>query len=98
MLFVIQQIAMSVNVLMRIDCVQAAYFNNYLIDPKRPHLPEHPSNRQGGAMPRSADNFAMIPGGFLGGPPHAMMGYNAPRPPFYGGGTYCLEHMNLNVK
>ncbi|CAF0989122.1 unnamed protein product [Adineta ricciae] len=25
----------------------AAYFNNYLYDPKRPQLPEHPSNRAG---------------------------------------------------
>jgi hypothetical protein len=23
------------------------YFNNYLYDPKRPQLPEHPSNRPG---------------------------------------------------
>ena len=28
-----------------------AYFNNYLLDPKRPHLPEHPSSRQGAPPP-----------------------------------------------
>lgn len=28
---------------------QAIYFNNYLYDPKRPQLPEHPSNRPGAA-------------------------------------------------
>ena len=30
-----------------LSCLQAAYFNNYLYDPKRPQLPEHPSNRAG---------------------------------------------------
>lgn len=28
---------------------QGIYFNNYLYDPKRPQLPEHPSNRPGAA-------------------------------------------------
>lgn len=27
------------------------YFNNYLRDPKRPQLPEHPGNRAAGARP-----------------------------------------------
>ncbi|KAK2165819.1 hypothetical protein LSH36_45g11011 [Paralvinella palmiformis] len=30
---------------------EVAYFNNYLLDPKRPHLPEHPSSRQGAPPP-----------------------------------------------
>jgi hypothetical protein len=25
--------------------LQVTYFNNYLLDPKRPQLPEHPSNK-----------------------------------------------------
>ena len=25
---------------------QVEYFNNYLLDPKRPSLPEHPANKQ----------------------------------------------------
>lgn len=61
-----------------------AYFNNYLSDPKRPQLPEHPSNKLGGGVPRGGGGF-MPPANFMAGPPHAMMGYNAPRPPFYPG-------------
>lgn len=64
--------------------VQVAYFNNYLSDPKRPQLPEHPSNKLGGGVPRGGGGF-MPPANFMAGPPHAMMGYNAPRPPFYPG-------------
>lgn len=46
------------------------YFNNYLRDPKRPQLPEHPGNRAAGARPSPAadaqrpDAFGAPPGAF----------------------------------
>ncbi|XP_077487613.1 arsenic resistance protein 2 isoform X1 [Amblyomma americanum] len=50
---------------------EVEYFNNYLLDPKRPQLPEHPANRGGPGVGR---------GGGGGGPEgHGMMG------PFHGG-------------
>ncbi|KAL5013560.1 hypothetical protein ScPMuIL_007830 [Solemya velum] len=61
---------------------EVSFFNNYLVDPKRPSLPEHPGNKQQGG-----------PGGPGPGPqagfhgPMQPMGYNQPRPPMmYGGG------------
>jgi len=45
------------------------YFNNYLRDPKRPQLPEHPGNRAAGVRPspmnesQRGDHFGP-PGGF----------------------------------
>ena len=56
------------------------------MDPKRPQLPDHPSNRAQGGSSRGTDNFSIPPGSFHGGPPpHGMMGYNHPRPPFFQG-------------
>uniref|UniRef100_A0A1E1XKC0 Serrate RNA effector molecule homolog n=1 Tax=Amblyomma sculptum TaxID=1581419 RepID=A0A1E1XKC0_AMBSC len=50
---------------------EVEYFNNYLLDPKRPQLPEHPANRGGPGGGR---------GGIGGGPEgHGMIG------PFHGG-------------
>ncbi len=46
------------------------YFNNYLKDPKRPQLPEHPGNRTAGARPSPmnepprGEQFAAPGGGF----------------------------------
>lgn len=61
---------------------QVSFFNNYLLDPKRPTLPEHPGNKpQGGGR----DQF-MGPGNFQGPPQQNMMGYNQPRPPVMGYG------------
>ncbi|XP_067139993.1 serrate RNA effector molecule homolog isoform X2 [Centruroides vittatus] len=58
---------------------EVEYFNNYLLDPKRPQLPEHPSNR------------SMGPGSNIGRDIHPMMGpYHGgaggypPMPPPYG--------------
>ena len=56
---------------------QVAYFNNYLMDPKRPQLPEHPGNRPYGGPPRDFQG----PGeGFNRGPPGGMMGGYQSRP------------------
>jgi len=33
---------------------EVEYFNNYVFDPKRPQLPEHPSNKSGGATSQAA--------------------------------------------
>ncbi|EEC15560.1 arsenite-resistance protein, putative [Ixodes scapularis] len=52
---------------------EVEYFNNYLVDPKRPQLPEHPANRGG------------PPGGGRGGPDGHVMGGGAP---FHGGGFH----------
>lgn len=72
-----------------------AYFNNYLMDPKRPQLPDHPSNRAQGGSSRGTDNFSIPPGSFHGGPPpHGMMGYNHPRPPFFQGRRGAMGHAN----
>ncbi|KAJ8321720.1 hypothetical protein KUTeg_000191 [Tegillarca granosa] len=68
--------------------LEVAFFNNYLLDPKRPQLPEHPGNKQGsqgasGGQPQYANQ-----GGYQGHP-QSMMGYNQPRPPMmYGGQQY----------
>nr|CAG4646176.1 EOG090X04A7 [Macrothrix elegans] len=56
------------------------YFNNYLRDPKRPQLPEHPGNRAAGVRP-SPVNDPQRPDPF--GPPGAGFGYGAFP---YGGG------------
>ncbi|KAK3926902.1 Serrate RNA effector molecule-like protein [Frankliniella fusca] len=57
---------------------EVEYFNNYLKDPKRPQLPEHPSNRpdRKGAGEGPRDNFAHPPAHY---PPQFPMNYNAPR-------------------
>lgn len=37
------------------------YFNNYLLDPKRPQLPEHPSSRFGAALGGSHPSGLPLP-------------------------------------
>ena len=70
---------------------QVAFFNNYLLDPKRPQLAEHPGNKQTAASPATAHppgHQYPSPGANYGGHPQGMMGYNQPRPPMmrgYGG-------------
>ncbi|XP_042908669.1 serrate RNA effector molecule homolog [Parasteatoda tepidariorum] len=56
---------------------EVEYFNNYLMDPKRAQLPEHPSNKSAGSGPRN-DNLHNMGGGppFHGGP------FPPPMPPF----------------
>ena len=36
---------------------QAEYFNNYLRDPKRPQLPEHPGGHRGGGPPAGGGGY-----------------------------------------
>merc|ERR1712136_641420 len=55
------------------------YFNNYLRDPKRPQLPEHPGNRAAGARPSPSSE---PPRGDPFGVPSAGFGYGFG----YGGG------------
>ena len=50
------------------------YFNNYLRDPKRPQLPEHPGNRAAGARPSPVNE---PPRGDMFGGPGAGFGYLA---------------------
>jgi len=74
----------------------AEYLNNYIFDPKRPQLPEHPSNRQQTNAPNRPDAAnmglgAMGPGylppgpGPYPGPPPYMQGGYGPRGPPMGG-------------
>lgn len=71
---------------------QVSFFNNYLIDPKRPALPEHPGNKTSGG-PAAGPAGQQFPnpaggggGGGYGGPPH--MGYNSGRG---GGGPHMMR-------
>ncbi|XP_053395547.1 serrate RNA effector molecule homolog isoform X2 [Mercenaria mercenaria] len=65
---------------------EVAFFNNYLVDPKRPSLPEHPGNKTaGGPPPGPQGQQYPNPGGY-GGPPH--MGYNSHRG---GGGPHMMR-------
>jgi hypothetical protein len=67
----------------------AVYLNNYIFDPKRPQLPEHPSNRPQTNPPNRGDGSnagasgGMAPG--YGGMPHAPGMYPGP-PPYMAGG------------
>ncbi|KAK3577793.1 hypothetical protein CHS0354_000209 [Potamilus streckersoni] len=63
---------------------EVAFFNNYLLDRKRPQLPEHPGNKQNQNGP-GQNQFGTPGGGFQGPPNPNMMGYNQPRPPMMGG-------------
>lgn len=59
---------------------EVEYFNNYLLDPKRPQLPEHPSNRSmgPGSNVGRGDLHPMM------GPYHGGAGGYPPMPPPYG--------------
>lgn len=67
---------------------EVAYFNNYLVDPKRPCLPEHPANRPPGPSQGAQHSGG---GGLLGVPPSqppgGMMGYGGRNPPMMYGGN-----------
>ncbi|XP_060555342.1 serrate RNA effector molecule homolog [Ruditapes philippinarum] len=64
---------------------EVSFFNNYLMDPKRPSLPEHPGNKTaGGPPPGPQGQQYPNPGGY--GPPH--MGYNSHRG---GGGPHMMR-------
>ncbi|KAL4238345.1 hypothetical protein ACF0H5_003055 [Mactra antiquata] len=69
---------------------EVSFFNNYLIDPKRPALPEHPGNKTAGG-PSGGASGQQYPspgsgGAGYGGPPH--MGYNSGRG---GGGPHMMR-------
>ena len=77
---------------------QVAFFNNYLLDPKRPALPEHPGNRP--PPPREGGQFSA--GANMSGapsqPPASMMGGYGGRNPhmMYGGkGVFDLSHQRI---
>ena len=71
--------------------LQVAFFNNYLMDPKRPSLPEHPGNRP--PPPREGGQFSA--GSSMSGapaqPPTSMMGGYGGRNPhmMYAGQCLC---------
>lgn len=74
---------------------EVKYFNNYLVDPKRPGLPEHPSSRPKPpppAPPAAApqQTTPQQPAGAYGNNfTSPMGGYTQGRPPMYGsGGAY----------
>ena len=77
-----------------------AYFNNYLADPKRPQLPEHPSNRPPQGQPPREAAAPPPPGAPYGPyPPHGpypppYMPYGPPRggPPMPGFGGPMAWH------
>lgn len=51
------------------------YFNNYVFDPKRPQLPEHPSNKSGS---HSGNQSTSSPGGQMSSMPSSMSGQHYP--------------------
>lgn len=66
---------------------QVSFFNNYLMDPKRPSLPEHPGNKTAGGPPPGPQSHQYPnPASGYGGPPH--MGYNSHRG---GGGPHMMR-------
>lgn len=62
---------------------EAICFNNYIMDPKRPALPEHPSNRPQQGSPRDAMSMSPQLGPAWPGNPAAM-----PYPPPFAYGAY----------
>ena len=70
--------------MLKIFSKKVRYFNNYLVDPKRPSLPEHPSSKPKPAPPAAAPAAPPPPqqrdpyGAY-----NAPMGaYNQGRPPY----------------
>jgi hypothetical protein len=59
--------------------LQVSFFNNYLMDPKRPALQEHPKNKQKEGPSR--EQFSNPSGGFQAPPQQGMMGYSQPMAP-----------------
>ncbi|KAG8195771.1 hypothetical protein JTE90_004777 [Oedothorax gibbosus] len=79
----------------KIEAVQkeVEYFNNYLMDPKRAQLPEHPANRA--ATPRIDNQQGMGGPPFHGGPfPPHMPPYFGPRGPGPNFGGYGGQNFN----
>ncbi|XP_055954271.1 serrate RNA effector molecule homolog isoform X2 [Patella vulgata] len=59
---------------------EVSFFNNYLMDPKRPQLPEHPGSKSSSG--NRGDNQSV----YQHHQPGMMGGYNQPRHMMYGGG------------
>lgn len=86
----------------RVDQVKAEahYFNNYVLDPKRPQLPEHPSNQPrsaqsgGGSNSGGRDSYGRsggdMHGGLAGGYGGGGHGYQQ-RAQYGPGGRYNLH-------
>ena len=72
-----------------------AFFNNYLMDPKRPALAEHPGNKQGSNSRNSAGGEQFTyPGGYQGMPP---VGFSGRPPMMYGGGKFDSQSCFIMV-
>ncbi|XP_052687226.1 serrate RNA effector molecule homolog isoform X2 [Crassostrea angulata] len=72
---------------------EVTFFNNYLVDPKRPALQEHPKNKQKEGSGR--EQFTSPNTGYQAPPQQGMMGYNQPMaPPMrnYGSGGNAPHH------
>ncbi|XP_064473605.1 serrate RNA effector molecule homolog isoform X5 [Ornithodoros turicata] len=68
---------------------EVAYFNNYLMDAKRPQLPEHPANRGGGMRgPDHGGMMAPFHGGFPPPPPFGFGRGHGPGFPGFGGRNF----------
>ena len=68
---------------------QAEFFNNYLSDPKRPHVPE-PGLKQTGNQAQVGQVYGAHPHGGQG-----MMGWGGPRPPMMMYGKW--EEVQTNI-
>lgn len=87
---------------------EVSFFNNYLLDPKRPQLPEHPGNKQTGPSTSGGQRDSLLgPGNanaYQGLP--QMLAYNQPRPPLlyagppapYGTSNYARDNYRLDYR
>ncbi|XP_056018569.1 serrate RNA effector molecule homolog isoform X2 [Ostrea edulis] len=72
---------------------EVSFFNNYLMDPKRPALQEHPKNKQKEGPSR--EQFPSPSAGYQAPPQQGMMGYSQPMAPpmrSYGSGNNAPHH------
>lgn len=69
--------------------LKVAFFNNYLLDSKRPQLPEHPGTKQPGSSGTTTGQRDSLlgPGNAFQAIPQ-MLAYNQPRPPLLYGGKF----------
>lgn len=76
---------------------KVSFFNNYLLDPKRPQLPEHPGNKQTGPSTSGGQRDSLLgPGNanaYQGLP--QMLAYNQPRPPLLYAGNLLTPKSNI---
>ncbi|XP_012939682.1 serrate RNA effector molecule homolog isoform X3 [Aplysia californica] len=84
---------------------EVKFFNNYLVDPKRPALPEHPSSRPKppppaapAASPQAAPPQRADPYGNNYTSPGGAIGFSQSRPPLYGGGAGAAYQSPFSVR